>query len=91
MKVTHQILESQIIELRKILGRPRDGYSKVDGKFKPNPGYIILDHNTAYGGYRLNVLETHGESFFTGSEERLSAKEMYQYLNGILQGLSLTN
>ena len=48
--------------------------------------YYKIDHNSVYGGYRLDyrVKGGHGESWFAHDSQRRSAREMYSYLCGML-------
>ena len=61
-----------------------NGFEIKDGKGKK---YLKLDHNSIYGGYRINIVhESTGESFYDISE-RLSSREMTIYIRGLLKGL----
>lgn len=49
--------------------------------------WLKLDFAPLYGGYRLDIVEVGtGERYYSYSN-RLSAKEMVCYIQGILQGL----
>ena len=80
--------------LNERLDRPKTAYTRTDGKLTANIGHLFMDHNTAYGGYRLTEMANTGGGecgFATnnGTEARMTCKEMTAYLNGVHDALSV--
>lgn len=91
MSITKKFLEAKVSRLNKVLGRPVEPYKMLDGGgVEANVGNISLDHNPIYGGYILREM-THGggQSNFMRQSQRVSPKEIDNYLTGLLDGLSL--
>lgn len=51
--------------------------------------YLKLDHNSIYGGYRLDIVNKNSSESFFSFSSRFSNKEMASYLQGLIQGYSL--
>ena len=48
---------------------------------------LKLDHNSVYGGYRIDWVNPNTSEDFFSKSERLSNKEMVVYIEGLLFGL----
>ena len=64
-------------------------FEQVKEELKRND--LIMDFNSIYGGYRIEIVYPNtGHGFFERSN-RISKKEMVCYLEGLLRGIWLTN
>lgn len=85
MRVTKKKLREMVDKLNAKEGRPITGYTRDEkGHLHNNVGHICLDPQPQYGGYRLDVLCEHGTDFYWPRWERVSAREMYTFLEGKL-------
>jgi hypothetical protein len=94
-RVTKKDLREMTTRLNELEGRPltysgpekevRNGY-EVN---KINVGHINLDHASCYGGYALREVTNSGgaEDFYYPRWTRISAREMYEFLQGRLYEL----
>ena len=91
---TRLLLDQMTERLNKRLDRPIAAYTRQkDDSFKSNPGYLFLDHNSAYGGYRLTQMMTNGgECGFNdgGTSTRMTNPAIYAYLRGIHDALDVS-
>lgn len=88
-RITYNKLNELMVEISVLSGIANSKQSAIDQGQKQ---FIYLEYATIYGGYRLVSVSTeHGGHFGafgrSATEARLSAKEMYQYLTGIIVGL----
>jgi|SRR6187402_142080 len=68
--------------------------SRKEAKEKGLPSYLFLEYAAVYGGYRIVSVGVdngahYGALGYGSTCARMSAKEMYAALSGILQGLEL--
>ena len=84
-------IEKKVIRLNEMLHRPSEYYT--DGHC--NPGHIMVDLSTCYGGYQLNEVSKGGgvddRVFGLSWAHRLSAKEMNLFLTGLIAGLEINH
>jgi len=85
MKVTRQELEKMTKLLNEREGRPVTATRRFDDKTLWNIGHILLDHAAIYGGYALReIQENGGEAFYYPQWTRITAREMFAFLEGRL-------
>jgi hypothetical protein len=84
-RITKEWLGSRVDSVNVVLGRPTARFNSNDDM---NVGHLTLDKNDA--GYKLVeiISSTGGEQVWSA---RLSAKHMDQYIDGIINGISLRN
>lgn len=92
-------IQASVTRLNERLNRPAMAYIRVKGNTKgrlplvPQAGHIMADHNTIYGGYRLDEMaERGGVTGFAhnnGMESRMEYKVFKAYLKGIHDALDL--
>lgn len=84
-RTTKAQLTAMVLQLNQKLNRPLVAWSKgTTGRLKSNPGHLMLDHNSCYGGYQLVEIdnESGGErTHFSG--HRFSAGEMWWMLYAV--------
>lgn len=87
MKVTKEDLKMLFIQIAREFGEPlTEEAAKEIGK----DTFITLNHNQAYGGYRMERVNVGSRSHsiycfgMLDVSERLSAKEMAIYMRGLL-------
>jgi len=83
MSLSKKLIDAKFTELCKLT----NGEKTNDSKY-----YLAYDFNSNYGGYRLNNIKkdggTHYGAFGKNSTcSRMSAKEFYQYLCGLIEGI----
>lgn len=66
--------------------------SRAEAKEKGLDSFLFLEYASVYGGYRIVTVKVengahYGALGYSSTCSRMSAKEMYAALNGILQGL----
>ena len=87
-------LDHMVKRLNERLNRPKTSAHLAEGnKYTQNPGHLYLDHNTHYGGYRLEQMLDKGCGGFAhnnGTEARMSNQEISAYLRGIHDALDAT-
>ena len=93
---TRRLLNQLTERLNKRLDRPQAAWTRQKDKtLKANPGHLFLDHNSAYGGYRLTEMhnEGGGECGFNdgGISPRMSNPAICAYLRGIHDALDVTD
>lgn len=89
MRTTKKQLEQLLKDIAELQNMPT---SREEAKQRGVKKYLILDHNSIYGGYRVNLVDvetgSRGGAFGgNGCEARLSAREMEIKLRGIYTGI----
>lgn len=87
--MTERITQKRLYRLQdhvnKGLGRPLTAYTKdIHNRYTTNDGHLKLDFAACYGGWDLVELRGGGETSWSG---RLSAREMWAYLSGMVQAI----
>lgn len=89
--ITKKDILKKIQEIASITGEATSEQEAIE---KQKNSFLMLDHNSVYGGYRIVTVNFPGYSetgAFGGSETcgRLNAKDMYNKLCAILTGLEM--
>ena|SRR5690242_16229240 len=92
MKTTQKELQSMLDQIAVLSGLAS---SREQAEEIGVDKYLFLEYASSYGGYRVvNVGIKNGAHYGAfggnGCESRISAKEMYQKLDGIIIGLELS-
>ena len=89
MRITKKIIDSRFAYFCKLANIPTSAtWDKEKREYSHQ--FLKVDHNSVYGGYRLDWVHIGtGESFFD-SWSRMSSKEMFSYLNGLIKGIQLS-
>ena len=80
MRITKNVIKRKFEILASLLNWNITDYDNMDVP------YYKIDHNSAYGGYRIDyrLKGGYGESWFDGDSRRRSAREMYCYICGMI-------
>jgi len=83
MRITKGYLTELFHRMCKMLDIPTSATFDTNTR-KYSNDFAKLDHNSIYGGYRIDIIHTGtGESFFDGSGTRYTGREMEAYLRGM--------
>lgn len=87
-RITKHMLELQIIRINELANTPNEPYSKIDGKFKANPGNYHLDW--AYGGVQLVKMSNEGGGISCPIGQGYDTKrELFGKLTSFIAGIAL--
>ena len=82
-KITRTMLENMTAQLNRRLGRPAEGWCRVDNRNVSQVGHFNLDYVAEYGGYHLEEHAAGGGVNQPFGSNRLNAREMYAVLRAL--------
>jgi hypothetical protein len=86
-RITKARLDARVAIINNMLHLPRVAHTLTDGVYKQNEGHIYIQQ--VYGGYHI---EQYCESGSRNVRERIyTAKECWEALGGIIEGIYLTS
>lgn len=91
-RYSKKLIQSQVNQLNKLLGRPTEYHTKINGEWVTNVRHLFLDHNSIYGGYQLQEVSNafgamDDRALGLSFGHRLKAAEMSMFLAGVIAGL----